>query len=68
MKRARERARVEEWQEDLAVAEEVERTVAPLDTVVDYTPLPLLWEYGGLGLRNGRPCSHSPLLISASTT
>ena len=45
----RERARAEEqkWHADLAVAEVVERTGAPLDTVVDYAPLPLLWEYGG---------------------
>ena len=44
-----ERARAEEqkWHADLAVAEAVERTNAPLDTVVDYAPLPLLWEYGG---------------------
>ena len=26
----------------------VERTDVPLDTVIDYTPLPLLWKYGGL--------------------
>ena len=46
----RERARAEEqkWHADLAVAEVVERTGVPLDTVIDYTPLPLLWEYGGL--------------------
>ena len=45
-----ERARAEEqkWHADLAVAEVVERTGVPLDTVIDYTPLPLLWEYGGL--------------------
>ena len=45
----RERARAEEqkWHADLALAEAVERTGAPLDTVVDYAPLPLLWEYGG---------------------
>jgi hypothetical protein len=44
-----ERARAEEqkWHADLALAEAVERTGAPLDTVVDYAPLPLLWEYGG---------------------
>ena len=28
--------------------EVVERTGVPLDTVIDYAPLPLLWEYGGL--------------------
>ena len=46
----RERARAEEqkWHADLAVAEAVERTNVPLDTVVDYAPLPLLWEHGGL--------------------
>ena len=46
----RERARAEEqkWHADLAVAEVVERTGVPLDTVIDYTPLPLLLEYGGL--------------------
>jgi hypothetical protein len=45
-----ERARAEEekWHADLAVAEAVQRTGVPLDTVIDYTPLPLLWEYGGL--------------------
>jgi PcfJ-like protein len=45
-----ERAGAEEqkWHADLAVAEVVERTGVPLDTVIDYTPLPLLWEYGGL--------------------
>ena len=45
-----ERARAEEqkWHADLAVAEVVERTGVPLDTVIDYTPLPLLWEHGGL--------------------
>ena len=30
------------------MAEVVERTGVPLDTVIDYTPLPLLWEHGGL--------------------
>ena len=30
------------------MAEVVERTGVPLDTVIDYTPLPLLLEYGGL--------------------
>jgi PcfJ-like protein len=46
----RERARAEEqkWHADLALAEVVERTGVPLDTVIDYMPLPLLWEYGGL--------------------
>jgi PcfJ-like protein len=53
----RERARAEEqkWHADLAVADVdlaldvvVERTGVPLDTVIDYAPLPLLWEHGGL--------------------
>ena len=44
---ARARAEEQKWHADLAVAEAVERTSAPLDTVVDYAPLPLLWEYGG---------------------
>ena len=52
----RERARAEEqkWhaelalaRADLALAEVVERTGVPFDTVIDYTPLPLLWEHGG---------------------
>jgi hypothetical protein len=45
-----ERARAEEekWHADLAVAEVVQRTGVPLETVIDYTPLPLQWEYGGL--------------------
>ena len=30
------------------MAEVVERTGVSLDTVIDYTPLPLLWECGGL--------------------
>ena len=53
----RERARAEEqkWHADLALAradlaltEVVQRTGVPLNTVIDYAPLPLLWEYGGL--------------------
>ena len=42
-----ERARAEEqkWHADLAV---VERAGVPLDTVIDYTPLPLHWKYGDL--------------------
>jgi hypothetical protein len=53
----RERARAEEqeWhaelalaRADLALAEVVERTGVPFDTVIDYTPLPLHWECGGL--------------------
>ena len=46
----RERARAEEqkWHDDLAMAEMVECTGVPLDTVIEYMPLPLLWECGGL--------------------
>jgi hypothetical protein len=45
-----ERARVEEqkWHAELAVAQVVDRTGVPLDTVIDYAPLPLLWEDGDL--------------------
>ena len=51
------------------MAEVVERTGVPLDTVIDYTPLPLLWEYGGLSfvaLQTGKAlraegCCHAPL-------
>ena len=45
-----DRARAEEqnWHADLAVAEVVECTGVSLDTVIDYTSLPLLWKYGGL--------------------
>ena len=51
----RARAEEQKWHEDLAVAradlavaEVVQRTGVPLETVIDYTPLPLLWENGGL--------------------
>jgi PcfJ-like protein len=46
----RERACAEEqkWHADLALTEGVKLTGVPLDTVIDYTPLPLLREYGGL--------------------
>ena len=46
----RERARAEEqkWHDDFAMAEMVECTGVPLDTVIEYMPLPLLWECGGL--------------------
>jgi len=46
----RERARAEEqkWHDDFAMAEMVECTGLPLDTVIEYMPLPLLWECGGL--------------------
>ena len=45
-----ERARAEErrWHEDLALTNAVKRIGVPLDTVIDYTPLPLFWQYGGL--------------------
>ena len=45
-----ERARAEEqkWHADLALTEVGQRTGVPLNTVIDYAPLPLLWEYGGL--------------------
>ena len=45
-----DRARAEEqkWQADLALVRVVERTGAPLDTVIDYMPLPLHWEADGL--------------------
>ena len=45
---ARARAEEQKWHADLAVAQVVERTGVPLDTVIDYAPLPLLWEHGGL--------------------
>ena len=41
------RAEEQKWHADLAVAKVVERTGASFDTVIDYTPLPLLWECGG---------------------
>jgi PcfJ-like protein len=44
----RARAEEQKWHADLAVAKVVERTGMSLDTVIDYTPLPLLWEHGGL--------------------
>lgn len=46
----RERARAEQqkWHDDLAMAEMVECTGVPLDTVIEYMALPLLWECGGL--------------------
>ena len=45
-----ERVRAEEqkWHAELAMAEVVEDTDASPDTVIDYTPLPLTWEHGGL--------------------
>ena len=45
------------WHADLASARLVERTGASLDTVIDYMPLPLFWEYDGLtfvALQTGR--------------
>ena len=46
----RERARAEEqkWHADLAVVKTVKRGGVALDKVIDYTPLPLLWNHGGL--------------------
>ena len=44
----RARAEEQKWHADLAMVKVVERTGVPLDTVIDYTPLPLLWEHGGL--------------------
>jgi hypothetical protein len=38
---ARPRAEEQKWHADLAIAEVVERIGVPLDTVMDYTPLPL---------------------------
>jgi hypothetical protein len=63
-----ERARAEEqkWHADLALTEVVERTGVPLDTVIDYTPLPPLWEFklrcaaDWKGAARGR-CCHAPL-------
>ena len=45
-----DRARAEEqkWHAELAMVKMVERTGVALDTVIDYTPLPPLWEHGGL--------------------
>ena len=44
----RARAEEQKWHDDLAMAEMVECTGVPLDTVIEYMPLPLLWERGGL--------------------
>jgi hypothetical protein len=44
----RARAEEQEWHAELALTKVVERTGGPLDTVIDYMPLPLLWESGGL--------------------
>ena len=41
-------AEEQKWHADLAVAKVVERTGVSLDTVIDYTPLPLLRECGSL--------------------
>ena len=45
-----ERAHAEEqkWHAELAMVKMVKRTGVALDTVIDYTPLPPLWEHGGL--------------------
>jgi hypothetical protein len=42
------RAEVPKWHAELAKVKMVERTGVRLDTEIDYTPLPLLWEHGGL--------------------
>jgi hypothetical protein len=46
------RARSEEqkWHAELAIAEMVERTGVLLETEIDYTPLPPIWEHSGLRL------------------
>ena len=36
--------------EDVVALSEVRLTGVPFDTVIDYTPLPPLWGYGGLSL------------------
>jgi hypothetical protein len=46
--RERARAEAQKWHDDLAMAEMVECTGVPPDTVIEYMPLPLLWECGGL--------------------
>ena len=45
-----DRARAEEqkWHAELATVKTVKRTRVALNTVIDYKPLPLLWEHGGL--------------------
>jgi hypothetical protein len=45
-----ERALAEEhkWHAELGLAQTVERTGLPLDTEIDYAPLPPAWECGGL--------------------
>jgi hypothetical protein len=54
-----QRARAEEqkWHAELAKVEMVERTGVGLDTEIDYTPLPPIWEHSGLSfvaLQTGR--------------
>jgi hypothetical protein len=44
----RARAEEQKWHAELARVEMAERTGVALDTAIDYTPLPLLWEHGGL--------------------
>ena len=44
----RARTNEQKWHAELAMAEVVEDTGASPDTVIDYTPLPLSWEHGGL--------------------
>jgi hypothetical protein len=44
----RARAEEQKWHAELAMVEMVDRTGVPLDTEIDYTPLPLIWEHGSL--------------------
>jgi hypothetical protein len=53
----RARAEEQKWHAELEKVEMVERTGVPLDTVIDYAPLPSLWEHGNLSfvaLQTGR--------------
>lgn len=53
----RARAEEQKWHGELEKVEMVERTGVALDTVIDYTPLPLLWEHDSLSfvaLQTGR--------------
>jgi hypothetical protein len=45
---SRARAEEQEWHAKLEEIEMVERTGVALDTVIDFTPLPSLWEHGSL--------------------
>jgi hypothetical protein len=44
----RARAEEQKWHAELAVAETVESTGVAPNTVIDYMPLPVLWEHGGV--------------------